>query len=128
MIFSKIKRDLSHLDLKLDFLVSYNGILGCGEKVYTKYKINEIKPYSLLTIKGYSYSSDEIGYLLVDADNRDHYLPTTLAYHYIGQDLKKQKLYDNIIGISLFLILLAVAVILTFNPEMSKYYSSRFQR
>lgn len=77
-----------------------------GKKVYSTGKVKGIKPYSVLTLTGISFSSDGTKYILRDGENVYHLRNADNLYPYKGQDLKKQQMYDTIVlGIELAVIL-----------------------
>lgn len=78
-----------------------------GDKVYSTSKIEDIKPYSVLTLTGISFSSDGTEYILRDGDNVYRLRNASNLYRYKGQDLKKQRIYDTVI------LALELAVMLT---------------
>lgn len=40
-----------------------------GDKVYSRGKIEGVKPYSILTVTGFSFSKEGMAYILSDGDN-----------------------------------------------------------
>lgn len=88
-----------------------------GGKVYSTGKIEGVKPYSVLTLTGISFSSDGTKYILRDGENVYHLRNADNLYPYKGQDLKKQQIYDTIVlGIEL-------AVMLAITGALSYYCS-----
>jgi len=120
-MLSKIKQFFSNLDLRLYLLSSNNALLDYGDKVYTKEKIKGVNPYSILTVKGVFFSKEETKYHLVDDNNSEMSVNVEKLYPYKGQDLKKQKIYDNVSFTVILAILVAVIAFFSLNPQLSQY-------
>lgn len=117
---SGIIKELSNLDLRM-YLLSQPASACIGDKVYIKERIKGIKPYSVLTLHGFSLSCDDVTFFLKDENENDYSVKRECFYPYKGQDLKKQKMYDNIVYITLCVILGAIILVIELNPELSKY-------
>lgn len=86
-----------------------------GDKVYNTIKIDDIKPYSVLEVTGWSYCSADnvIKYILV-YDNRKYNVRGDERLHlYSGQDLRSQRKRDILFQI-LTIIGLAALMVLTY--------------
>lgn len=86
-----------------------------GDKVYITSRRNGIKPYSVLTITGLSFSNgDTVEYILRDESNVYRLQDTDNLRLYKGQDLKKQRTRDIVIFALELAILLYAMVVLWF--------------
>lgn len=117
----KIIQTLSSLDLRLYLFNTNKSPLGCGDKVYIKERIKGIKSYSLMTIKGFQYCDGISEFHLVDENNDDFYCNIEKVYPFKGQDLKKQKIYDNVSFTVILVIMVAIIAFFSLNPQLSQY-------
>lgn len=91
MIISKLMKELSDLDLRL-YLFGKADSFFIGDNVYLKEKIKGIKPYTVLTLNGFTLSDDEddTNYYLKDKSGQIYSLKCDSFYPYKGQDLKSK--------------------------------------
>lgn len=93
-----------------------------GDKVYITSRRNGIKPYSVLTITGLSFSNgDTVEYILRDESNVYRLQDTDSLRLYKGQDLKKQRTRDIVIFALELAILLYAMVVLWFIKRYFKF-------
>lgn len=89
-----------------------------GDKVYITSRSNGIKPYSVLTITGLSFSNGDMAeYILRDESNVYRLQDTDSLRLYKGQDLKKQRTRDIVIFALELALLLCAIVVLWFIKE-----------
>ena len=79
-----------------------------GDKVYSRVKIEGVKPYSILTVTGFSFSKEGMAYILSDGDNVYYLRDIDDLCRYKGQDLKKQRIRDIIVLAVELAVMLAV--------------------
>lgn len=89
-------------------------VCAIGDKVYSTGKIEGVKPYSVLTLTGISFSSDGTNYILRDGDNVYRLRNANNLYHYKGQDLKKQRVYDIIVLVLELAMMLVITIVLSY--------------
>lgn len=89
-----------------------------GDKVYSTGKIEGVKPYSVLTITGISFSSNGTEYILRDGNDVYRLRNADNLYRYKGQDLKKQRIYDIIVLALELVVLLAVTGVITYYRSL----------
>lgn len=120
MIKSGILKELSNLDLKM--YVFSQPVSSCiGDRVYIKERIKGIKPYSVLTLHGFSLSCENVIFFLKDENENICSVNRECFYPYKGQDLRKQKIYDNVVFAVTLTILSAVIAVFAFNPNLTMY-------
>ncbi len=74
-----------------------------------------------MTIKGFQYCDGISEFHLVDENNDDFYCNIEKVYPFKGQDLKKQKIYDNVSFTVILVIMVAIIAFFSLNPQLSQY-------